>query len=54
MATESIHMPVEQNLDYQMLAHFIDGLKREQKFLTPMHERRLKMHDELKDLKFWR
>lgn len=53
MATESIHMPNDQNLDYQMVAHIVEGLKKEQKTLTPLNAK-LKMHVELKMLTFWR
>lgn len=53
MANESIHMPIEQNLDYQMVAHIVEGLKREQKSLPPLNSR-LKMHTELRMLTFWR
>lgn len=54
MATESVHMPIDhQNLDYQMVAHIVEGLKKEQKTLTPLNAK-LKMHVELKMLTFWR
>lgn len=53
MANESNHMPIEQNLDYQMVAHIVEGLKREQKTLAPLNTR-LKMHTELRTLTFWR
>lgn len=53
MATESIHVPTDQNLDYQMVAHIIDGLRKEQKILAPFNAR-LKMHTELRTLTFWR
>lgn len=53
MANESIHMPVDQNLDYQMVAHIVEGLKKEHKTFTPLNAR-LKMHNELRMLTFWR
>lgn len=53
MASEAIHMPVDQNLDYQMVAHIVDGLKKEQKTMMP-YNARLKMHTELRMLTFWR
>lgn len=53
MATEAIHVPTDQNLDYQMVAHIIDGLRKEQKTLAPFNAR-LKMHTELRTLTFWR
>lgn len=53
MANESIHMPSDQNLDYQMVAQIVDGLKKEQKTLAPFNAR-LKMHTELRMLTFWR
>jgi hypothetical protein len=53
MANESMHMPVDQNLDYQMVAHIVEGLKKEHKTFTPLNAR-LKMHTELRMLTFWR
>jgi len=53
MANESIHMPVDQNLDYQMVAQIVEGLKKEHKVLAPLNAR-LKMHTELRMLTFWR
>jgi hypothetical protein len=53
MANESIHMPVDQNLDYQLVAHIVEGLKKEQKTVMP-YNARLKMHTELRMLTFWR
>lgn len=53
MANESIHMSTDQNLDYQMVASIVEGLKKEQKSLTPLNAR-LKMHTEIRMLTFWR
>lgn len=54
MANEAIHIPSEQqNLDYQMVAHIVEGLKREQKTLTRLNSR-LKVKTELRMLTFWR
>lgn len=53
MASEPIHIPVDQNLDYQMVAHIVEGLKKEQKTVMPFNAR-LKMHTELRMLTFWR
>lgn len=53
MATESIHVPSDQNLDYQMVAHIVDGLRKEQKTLAPFNTRQ-NMHTELRTLTFWR
>ena len=54
MANESIHIPSsDQNVDYQMVAHIVEGLKREQKAFAPLNAR-LKMHTELRMLTFWR
>jgi hypothetical protein len=53
MATESIHMPIDQNLDYQMVAQIVEGLKKEQQPVMP-YNARLKMHTELRMLTFWR
>lgn len=53
MASEAIHIPNDQNLDYQMVAQIVEGLKKEQKNLQPFNAR-LKMHTELRMLTFWR
>ena len=53
MANEPIHIPSEQNLDYQMVAHIVEGLKKEQKTLTRLNSR-LKAKTELRMLTFWR
>lgn len=53
MATEPIHMSSDQNLDYQMVAQIVDGLRKEQKTFAPFNKK-LKMHMELRTLTFWR
>lgn len=52
MATEPIHIPSDPNLDFQMIANIVDGLKKEQT-VVPFNAR-LKMHAELRMLTFWR
>lgn len=53
MATEPIHMSSDQNLDYQMVAQIVDGLRKEQKNLAPFNKR-MNIHTELRTLTFWR
>lgn len=53
MANEAIHIPSEQNLDYQMVAHIVEGLKKEQKTLARLNSR-IKAKTELRMLTFWR
>ncbi|CAO1333608.1 unnamed protein product [Diamesa serratosioi] len=55
MANESIHMPTtDQNLDYQMMAHLMDGLRKESKFSSSLNTSKPNMHTELRTLTFWR
>lgn len=54
MASETINIPTsEQHLDYQMIAHIIEGMKDQQKSVVQFN-RKIKMHTELRMLTFWR
>ncbi|KAL7040605.1 hypothetical protein ACKWTF_000455 [Chironomus riparius] len=53
MASEPIHIASDHHMDYQMIAHLVNGLRREQKSLAPFNSR-LSMHTELRTLTFWR
>lgn len=55
MASEPIHIASagDPNMDYQMVAQIVDGLRKEQKMLAPFNSR-LNMHTELRTLTFWR
>lgn len=53
MASETINIPSEQHLDYQMVAHIVEGLKEQQKSSVYFNGK-LKMHAELRMLAFWR
>jgi hypothetical protein len=53
MASETINIPSDQHLDYQMVAHILEGLKDQQKSIVKFN-RKLKMHAELRMLTFWR
>ncbi|KAG5675959.1 hypothetical protein PVAND_005816 [Polypedilum vanderplanki] len=53
MASETIHIGGDQNMDYQMVAQIVEGLRKEQKTLAPFNAR-LNMHTEVRTLTFWR
>lgn len=53
MASEALHVSSEQNLDYQIVAHIVEGLKEDQKKFIQFNGK-LKMHNELRMLAFWR
>jgi hypothetical protein len=51
MASEAI--TDHHNMDYQLIAQIVDGLQKEQKTFNP-NGKKMDMHKELRELKFWR